>query len=167
MMVYRQQKQPTKVTRGKSQEDLSWCASTFKKRPKAIGKQLKLFKEDVIYQNYLYSCYITNLSFSAHIVWKMYKGRADCENRIKELKVDFGFDNFYTQDFAATQAALNFVVIAYNIISLFKQAVLRSDKLPQLKTHFDIKSLPLWFYNQIRKTTPSPSLSNHDKTKMD
>ena len=64
----------------------------------------------------------------------MYKGRADCENRRKELKADFGFDNFNMQDFAATEAALNFVVIAYNIMSLFKQAVLRSDKLPQLKT---------------------------------
>ncbi|MEQ9297748.1 MAG: transposase [Cyclobacteriaceae bacterium] len=38
------------------------------------------------------------------------------------------------QDFAATEAALNFVVIAYNLMSLFKQAVLRSEQLPQLKT---------------------------------
>lgn len=87
-----------------------------------------------MYQNYRYSCYITNLNFSPHLVWNMYKGRADCENRIKELKGDFGFDNFNMQDFAATEAALNFVVIAYNIMSLFKQAVLLSDKLPQLKT---------------------------------
>lgn len=105
-----------------------------KKRPKATGKQLKLFKEEGIYQNYRYSCYITNLNFSAPMVWNMYKGRADCENRIKELKADFGFDNFNMQDFAATEAALNFVVLAYNIMSLFKQAVLRSDKLYQLKT---------------------------------
>ena len=104
------------------------------KRPKATGKQLKLFKEEGIYQNYRYSCYITNLNFSPQVVWNMYKGRADCENRIKELKADFGFDNFNMQDFAATEAALNFVVIAYNIMSLFKQAVLRSDKLHQLKT---------------------------------
>lgn len=104
------------------------------KRPKATGKQLKLFKEEGIYQNYRYSCYITNLDFSAQVVWNMYKGRADCENRIKELKADFGFDNFNMQDFAATEAALNFIMIAYNIMSLFKQAVLQSDKLYQLKT---------------------------------
>ena len=104
------------------------------KRPKATGKQLKLFKEEGIYQNYRYSCYITNLDFSALVVWNMYKGRADCENRIKEIKADFGFDNFNMQDFAATEAALNFIIIAYNIMSLFKQAVLQSDKLPQLKT---------------------------------
>lgn len=105
-----------------------------KKRPKATGKQLKLFKEEGIYQNYRYSCYITSLNLSPHMVWKMYRGRADCENRIKEIKEDFGFDNFNMQDFAATEAALNFVVVAYNIMSLFKQAVLQSDTLHQLKT---------------------------------
>lgn len=104
------------------------------KRPKATGKQLKLFKEEGIYRNYRYSCFITNLDFSPKVVWNTYRGRADCENRIKELKADFGFDSFNTQDFAATEAALNFIIIAYNIMSLFKQAVLRADKLPQLKT---------------------------------
>jgi len=104
------------------------------KRPKATGKQLKLFKDEGIYQNYRYSCYITNLGLSAQMVWNTYKGRADCENRIKELKADFGFDSFNMQNFAATEAALNFVIIAYNIMSLFKQAVLQTNTLPQLKT---------------------------------
>lgn len=104
------------------------------KRPKATGKQLKLFAEEGIYENYRYSCYITNLELSPKMVWDMYRGRADCENRIKEIKEDFGFDHFNMQDFAATEAALNFVVVAYNIMSLFKQAVLRTDTLHQLKT---------------------------------
>ena len=104
------------------------------RRPKATGKQLKLFKEEGIFENYRYSCYITNLGLSAKMVWDMYRGRADCENRIKEIKADFGFSNFNMQDFGATEAALNFVVVAYNIMSLFKQAVLKSDKLQQLKT---------------------------------
>ncbi len=38
-------------------------------------------------------------------------------------------------DFAATEAALNFVIMAYNIMNLFRQAVLQSDKLHQLKTY--------------------------------
>lgn len=105
-----------------------------KKRPKATGKQLKLFKEEGIYHDYRYSCYITNLDLSAKMIWSMYRGRADCENRIKELKQDFGFDSFNLSDFAASEAALNFTVIAYNLMSLFKQAVLRADSLPQLKT---------------------------------
>lgn len=104
------------------------------KRPKATGKQLQLFREEGIFENYRYSCYITNLDLSAKMVWDMYRGRADCENRIKEIKADFGFSNFNMQDFGATEAALNFVVISYNIMSLFKQAVLKSDKLHHLKT---------------------------------
>lgn len=104
------------------------------KRPKATGKQLKLFKEEGIYENYRYSCYITNMELPAKIIWNMYRGRADCENRIKEIKADFGFSNLNMQDFGATEAALNFVIIAYNIMSLFKQAVMKSDKLHQLKT---------------------------------
>jgi hypothetical protein len=39
-------------------------------------------------------------------VWRTYRGRADCENRIKELKADFGLDAFNMRDFWATEAAL-------------------------------------------------------------
>ena len=104
------------------------------KRPKATGKQLPLFKDEGIYKNYRYSCYITNLDVSAQVIWDIYKDRAECENRIKELKADFGFDSFNMQDFAATEAALNFVVIAHNIMRIFKQAVLQTNTLYQLKT---------------------------------
>lgn len=108
-------------------------------RPKATGKQLKLFQEEGVIGKYRYSCYITNLEYSAKIIWDMYKGRADCENRIKEIKQDFGFDSFNLHDFSATEAALNFTIIAYNIMALFKQAILKSDKIPQLKTlHYKI-----------------------------
>jgi hypothetical protein len=110
-----------------------------KQRPKATGKQLKLFQDEGVYGNYRYSCHITNLPYSAKVIWDMYKGRADCENRIKEVKQDFGFDSFSLNDFAATEAALNFTIIAYNIMSLFKQAILKQDKIPQLKTlHYKI-----------------------------
>ncbi len=103
-------------------------------RPKAPGKQLKLFEEEGIYKGYRYSCYITNLTLSATLVWQTYRGRADAENRIKELKEDFGFDSFNQRSFPATEAALNCMMVAYNLMSLFKQAVLKSDSLPQLKT---------------------------------
>ena len=104
------------------------------RRPKATSKQLKLFKEEGIFENYRYSGYITNQGLSAKMVWDMYRGRAYCETRIKKIKADFGFSNFKMQDFGATEVALNFVVVAYNIMSLFKQAVLKSGKLQQLKT---------------------------------
>ena len=59
-------------------------------------------------------------------VWRTYRGRADCENRIKELKADFGLDAFNMRDFGNTEAALGFAMLAYNLMSLFRQAVLRS-----------------------------------------
>lgn len=57
---------------------------------------------------------------------RTYRGRSDCENRFKELKADFGLDAFNMRDFWATEAALGFAMLAYNVTSLFRQAVLRS-----------------------------------------
>ncbi len=42
----------------------------------------------------------------------MSRGRADCENRIKELKYDFAADSFNMKDFWATEATLNTVMLA-------------------------------------------------------
>lgn len=102
-------------------------------RPKATGKQLRLFGEEV-YKNYRYSCFITNLGLSAKMIWDAYRNRADAENRIKELKEDFGADSFNVEDFFATEAALNFVMMGYNLMSLFRQAILGTKTQQQLKT---------------------------------
>ena len=103
-------------------------------RSKATGKQLRLFGEEETYKNYRYSCFITNLSLSAKMIWDAYRNRADAENRIKELKEDFGADSFNMDDFFATEAALNFVMMGYNLISLFRQAILDTKTHQQLKT---------------------------------
>ena len=57
----------------------------------------------------------------------MCRGRADCENRIKELKYDFAADSFNMKDFWATEAALNVVMLAYNLMSLFRQVLLNTS----------------------------------------
>ena len=103
-------------------------------RPKACGKSLRLFREEGLYKNYRHSCYVTNLTLPALTVWQLYRQRADSENRIKELKYDFGGDSFVMNDFYATEAALNFVMMAYNIISLFRQVVLGTPVHQQMKT---------------------------------
>ena len=103
-------------------------------RPKATGKQLRLFEEQSVYKNYRYSCFITSLTLPVYQVWVLYRGRADVENRIKELKYDFGADSFNMHDFYATEAALNFVMMAYNLMSVFRQVILRSPSQPMLKT---------------------------------
>jgi len=90
-------------------------------RPKASGKKLKLFDDSEFYEQYRYHSFYTNQNLPATQIWEQYKGRGDCENRIKELKYDFALEGFNMKDFFATEAALRMVNLAYNIISLFRQ----------------------------------------------
>ena len=105
-----------------------------KDRPNATGKQLKLFIEQEIYKNYRYSAYVTNLKLAPAEVWRLYRGRADAENRIKELKYDFGFDSFNLSNFYSTEAALTFAMIAYNLMALFRTFVLQEKTQRTLST---------------------------------
>ena len=105
-----------------------------KDRPQAPGKQLSLFLEEEIYKNYRYSAYVTNLKFASAEIWRLYRGRGDAENRIKELKYDFGFDSFNLKDFYATEAALTFAMIAYNLMALFRTFVLQEKTQVRLST---------------------------------
>lgn len=103
-------------------------------RPKATGRILSLIEDEGIYRKYRYSCFITNLNLPAEQIWTLYRQRADAENRIKELKYDFGSSSFNVNGFYATEAALNFVMIAYNFISLFRQVVLNTKVHELMKT---------------------------------
>jgi hypothetical protein len=98
-----------------------------KVRAQAPGKTLKLFADDPDIQGWRYGAMVTSLELPALQVWRLYRGRADCENRIKELKADFGLDSFNMDQFWATEAALGMAMLAYNLMSLFRQAVMRSD----------------------------------------
>ena len=104
------------------------------RRPKAAGKMLKLFKDEDYYRQYRYSAYITNLSLSAADVWRLYRGRADAENRIKELKFDFGFDSFNMRSFFGSEIALTFAMLAYNLMALFRQFIINSKVQHTLST---------------------------------
>ena len=67
----------------------------------------------------------TSLDADPDAIWRGYRGRADCENRIKELKEDFGMNSFVLRDFWATEAGLSICMLAYNMISAFRQLVLK------------------------------------------
>lgn len=103
-------------------------------RKKAVGKTMSLFADDPDMQGWRYGAMVTTLSLPALEIWRSYRGRADCENRIKELKADFGLDSFNVNDFYATEAALGFAMLAYNLMSLFRQAVLRGSVQHTLAT---------------------------------
>lgn len=96
------------------------------RRKTAPGKSLSLFADDPDIRGWRYGSFATTLDLPAAEVWRLYRGRADCENRIKELKADFGLDAFNMRDFWALVAARPEAMLAYNLMSLFRQAVLRS-----------------------------------------
>jgi hypothetical protein len=73
---------------------------------------------------YSYSVFVTNLTLSALQVRALYQGRADSENRIKELLQDFAISGFVSQKFWATEAAFRLACCAYNLMALFRQALL-------------------------------------------
>ena len=106
---------------------------------------LSLFPEEEDYRNYRYSAYVTSLKLSAAEVWRLYRGRANAENHIKELKYDFGFDSFNLKGFYATEAALTFAMIAYNLMSLFRQFIMQ-----EINRHY-ILPHPIWRISQNKK----------------
>lgn len=78
--------------------------------------------------------YTTSLKLAAAEIWRLFRGRADAENRIKELKYDFGFDSVNLKDFYATEAALTFAMIAYNLMALFRTFLLQEKTQRTLST---------------------------------
>ena len=103
-------------------------------RPGAAGKALTLFPGEDFSRDYRCSAYFTSLPFAPAEVWRMYRARGDAENRIKEVKYDFGFDCFNLGGFYATGAALIFVMVAYNLMSAFRMSVLREGTQRRLGT---------------------------------
>lgn len=77
---------------------------------------------------------VTSLSLPAVKVWRSYRGRADCENRIEELKEDFGLDSFNLYSFYATEAAQGFAMLAYNLMSTFRQAVVVRAEIQPMRS---------------------------------
>ena len=72
---------------------------------------------------YLFQALVTNEGPSRDPlqVWRHYKGRADCENVIKELQQGFGLSTLICNNFFATEAALALAIVAYNLTVLFQR----------------------------------------------
>lgn len=131
-------------------------------RPEAAGKMLFEIP------GYRYSCYVTNMDLPLDQIWNIYNTRADCENRIKELKEDFGLENFCMNDFWATEASFRFIMVAYNLISLFRHFALNHHNRATLGT---LKSycfaLGAWTVNHANRKTLKISLQTKKRPWMD
>jgi hypothetical protein len=91
----------------------------------------------------------------------LYRGRADGENRIKELKYDFAADGLNLHQFWATEAALNTVMLAYNLMSLLRQVLLKTSSIKHssntvqhtLQTlRYKLFAKPAYLITESRKT---------------
>ena len=85
------------------------------------GKTLNLFADDPVIGKWRFSALVTDLDLPAVVILRTYRGCADCENRIKELKYDFAADRFDMRDFWATEATLNTMMLADNLMSLLRR----------------------------------------------
>ena len=98
-----------------------------RERPDAAGRRL------FDLPGYTVHAVVTNLSLAPEEVWRFYNGRADCENRIKELKLDFAADGFCLRSFQGTEAVLQLNGLLFNLLSAFKDEVLENPS-PTLAT---------------------------------
>ena len=96
-------------------------------RPEARGR--RLFEVP----GYTFHAVVTTLPLAPEDVWRFYNSRADSENRLKELKEDFGARGFSLQAFDGTEAAFRLICFLFNLVALFKRDVTRNER-PQLST---------------------------------
>lgn len=85
-------------------------------------------------KQYDYYAFVTNTDLSCSMVHDIYKKRGDCENIIKELKHDYSIDGFALHGFYPMEAAFRWIMLAYNIMVIFKQSVLTSKHRHRLST---------------------------------
>lgn len=116
-------------------------------RPQAGGKYL------FDMHDYRYQAWVTNLRLPPPEVWRLYRQRADSENRIEELKYDFGVNGFCLQNFYATEASFRSVMVAYNLISLFRQVILGVNFQHRLSTlRFKCFAIGSWIGKKYRRS---------------
>jgi DNA-directed RNA polymerase subunit N (RpoN/RPB10) len=94
-------------------------------RPEAGGKRL------LEVPGYRFQALVTSLprSWSPVAVWRRYNGRAEIENRIKELAHQFGLKSFCCRKFWATEAACQLAIAAYNLCVLFQRHLGQTHKV--------------------------------------
>lgn len=98
-------------------------------RPQAGGKTLFELA------GYRFQALVTNLprSVDALGVWRRYNGRADLENRIRELGEQFGIKRLCVEKFWGTEAMHHLAIAAYNLCVLLQRRLGQLEKC-ELKT---------------------------------
>jgi hypothetical protein len=92
-----------------------------RQRPEARGRRL------IEVPGYSFHVLVTTLAHQPVETWHFYNSRADSENRLKELKEDFGADGFCLQSFNGTEAAFRLICFVFNLIAAFKRDITRDE----------------------------------------
>ena len=84
--------------------------------------QYELLLPDETIQAWEYAVLITNTDYDVHAIAQLYRDRADCENGFDELKNQWGWGGFTTQDLDRCQTSARAVALIYNWWSWYCRA---------------------------------------------
>ena len=87
-----------------------------------VENQLKLWLKDEATQAYEYAVLVTNTTYDLQAIAQLYRDRADCENGFDELKNQWGWGGFSTQDIERCQTSARSVALIYNWWSWYCRA---------------------------------------------
>ena len=82
-------------------------------------QELAFVEADVPVRGYEYAVLVTSLPYEVRAVAQLYRDRGDAENSFDELKNQWGWGGFTTQDLHRCQLSARAVALAYNWWSLF------------------------------------------------
>ena len=133
------------------------------RHPKTGGKLL--FPELEAFESYKYVAFVTNMDLSSKMIWQIYNQRADCENRIKELKYDYGIEGFCFDDLYATENAFRWVMVIHNLMALFKLELLKERKHRTMLSTLNFQFIAIGSYlsKSARKTILNLSVKEKRK----
>lgn len=111
-----------------SVSEIEFKANSWSKGRKLIVIRQRDRKNDYIrgrelfdYPGYVYQGIFSNLEMLPEDIWRFYRQRANLENRIRELKWDYGIDGFCMKKFFATEAAFQMICFTYNLMQQFQK----------------------------------------------
>ncbi len=89
---------------------------------KTQDQQIELLMPDQDVQAWEYAVLVTSSTYPLEVFGQLYRDRADCENGFDELKNQWGWGGFTTQDIERCQASARAVALVYNWWSWYCRA---------------------------------------------
>ena len=89
---------------------------------KTEDQQIELLMPDKDVQAWEYAVLVTSSGYALEVFGQLYRDRADCENGFDELKNQWGWGGFTTQDIERCQASARAVALVYNWWSWYCRA---------------------------------------------